>query len=75
MSSNFVESIMAEMAESALYNSEDKEGVETILKNTRENDEHQVHDAVFSILIRHCTKEELAHHVAFRVCERAQEYS
>ncbi len=73
MSSNLVESIMAEMAESALYNSEDKEGVETILMNARE-DEYQLHDAVFSILMRHCTKTALAHLVTFYVCERAKEY-
>ena len=75
MNSNLVENIMAEMAESALYNAENEEGVEANLKNTRENDEHQLHDVMFSILMRHCTKEELAHLVTFYVCERAKEYS
>lgn len=73
MSSNLVENIMAEMEESAVYPSEDREGVETLLMNAGE-DERQLHDAMFSILMRHSTKTGLAYMVTYYMYERAKEY-
>lgn len=73
MSSNLVENIMAEMEESAVYPSEDREGVETILMNAGE-DERELHDAMFSVLMRQSTKTGLAYIVTYYMYERAKEF-
>ncbi len=74
MNDNLVENIMAEMAESGLYKAEEEGSVRGILSNAYENEERELHDALFSILMRKSTKEGLAHIVVFHMWERAKEY-
>lgn len=64
---------MYEMVESALYRAEDEDSVRTILNNAFEKDESELHDALFSIIMRNSTKEGLAHLAVFYMCERAEE--
>lgn len=73
MSSNLVENILAELQECGLYPSKDKEGMETLLRNAGE-DERELHDAMFSILMKHSTKTGLAYIVTYYMYERAKEY-
>ncbi|MCY3718280.1 MAG: hypothetical protein OXG07_01825 [Anaerolineaceae bacterium] len=73
MDDYFVENVMWEMVESALFRSEDRESVESALKDAYENDEYELHDALFSTLMRDNTKEGLAHTVVYYLCARAKE--
>ena len=75
MNNNLVESVKAEMKESALYRAEDEDSVRAILNDALEKDEREMHDAMFSIIMRNSTKEGLARGVVFWLCERAKEYA
>ena len=73
MSSNYVDNLMYEMVESALYPREEDDSVRAMLNNSLEKGENELHEALFCLLMRSNTKEGLAHLAAFHLCERAEE--